>query len=258
MKHDDTKSPAWGPLLALDIESVERGRRTVLSGLRLELQPGELLFVVGPNGSGKSTLIDVCLDLVPAPGAKVLYSGRPLPGLAHRERPRFMALVGREETDALGFTVDEALALALPEKPDGPGPKVARSLPWLTEELHGRKLAHLSQGERQRVHLLRGFLQDASVLFWDEATAHLDLSHREEALEALRSFTADGRAALVVVHELELALRHASRVLVLHQGKMVAHGTPEECLSHELLRTVFGLNAEVTRRGASLALTWLP
>ncbi len=254
---DSDQRPAGSPLLELDIGGIKRGGRIVLSDLRLEVQPGELLFVVGPNGSGKSTLIDVCLDLVPAPRAKVLYSGRPLSGLAHRERPRFMALVGREETDALGFTVDEALALALPEKPDGLGPKVARSLPWLTEELRGRKLAHLSQGERQRVHLLRGFLQDASVLFWDEATAHLDLSHREEALETLRSFTAGGRAALVVVHELELALRHASCVLVLHHGKMVAHGKPEECLSRELLRTVFGLNAEVTRRGATLALTWL-
>lgn len=253
-----TQRSTVSPLLELDVESVERGGRSVLSDVRFALQPGELLFVVGPNGSGKSTLIDVCLDLVPAPRAKVRYSGLLFSSLPYRERPRLASLVGREENDALGFTVDEALALASAQKQDGPGRAVARSLPWLTEELRSRRLAHLSQGERQRVHLLRGFLQDASVLFWDEATAHLDLSHREEALSALRAFTASGRAALVVVHELELALRYATRLLVLHHGKMVALGTPEQCLSQGLLREVFGLNAAVAPSGASLTLSWLP
>lgn len=237
------------PLLAVHIPSIQRGKRTVLSDLRFELRSGEVLFVIGRNGSGKSTLIDACLDLVPNKDGAILYAGRPLTNLPHADRPRFMALVGREESDALGFTAREVLSLASPHSPNLFEARLReqRDGLGLGPEFLSRKLAHLSQGERQRVHLLRGFLQGASVLFWDEATAHLDLAHREEALRAVRSYAAEGHAAVVVVHEIELALRYASRVLVLHEGKPAALGSPETCLTRELLRDVFELDAEVVQ-----------
>lgn len=237
--------------------SVARGTRTVLSGIDLAVSRGEVLFVVGPNGSGKSTLIDACLGLVPLAAGDVSYSGRSLSGLLHAERPSFLALVGREEADALGFTVREVLALASSEALAGPHPMGAPfGSSWLTGDLLGRKLAHLSQGERQRVHLLRGFLQGAEVLFWDEATAHLDLAHREEALLAARAYAEAGHAVVVVVHELELALRHASRLLVLHHGTVQALGSAPKCLSRDLLRDVFGIAADVTGSEGDFQLRW--
>lgn len=245
-------------LLQVRSLSVERGKRTVLSNVDLELAPGEVLFVIGPNGSGKSTLIDACLDLAPAQRGEILYSGRSLRTLAYAERPRFMALVGREESDTLGFTVREVMSLASLESLDASLSKsrLEGSPSWLTSELLGRKLAHLSQGERQRVHLWRGFLQGAKVLFLDEATAHLDLAHREDALRTVQAYAHRGHAVVVVVHEIELALRYASRILVLHEGKIMALGPPAECLSRELLHEVFGLQAQVNEHEGSFRLDW--
>ncbi len=261
-----TDESAVGPentaLLRVRALAVARGRRAVLTNVDLDVPSGELLFVVGPNGSGKSTLIDACLDLAPLQAGEISYSGRRLASLEHGVRRRFMALVGREESDALGFTVGEILSLASSESSESFGSfDVSRSPfegseAWLTEELLGRKLAHLSQGERQRVHLLRGFLQGASVLFLDEATAHLDLAHREEALAAARAYAKLGHAVIVVVHEIELALRHATRVLVLHGGKVVALGSPAECFQRELLGAVFGIRGEVTEHGGQFQLRW--
>lgn len=248
------------PLSALlDVSdlSVRRGDRTVLSNVTFAAVAGELLCVVGPNGSGKSTLLDACLELVPTQGGEIAYSGRPLERIGHAERPRYAGLVGREESDELGFTVEEILSLARMEGASSVTPPRAAGAAWLSDELRSRKLAHLSQGERQRVHLLRGFLQGASVLFWDEATAHLDLAHREQAFVLAREYAEAGHALVVVVHELELALRHATRLLVLLEGSAVALGTPVECLSRELLREVFGIRAEVTVDEGGLQLRWV-
>lgn len=258
MSVTSVRRPVRDHLLQVQSLSVERGKRAVLSNIDFELTPGEVLFVIGPNGSGKSTLIDACFDLVHPAGGEIFYAGRPLSSLNYAERPQFMALVGREESDSLGFTVREVLSLASSESRGASRALDAfhGSAPWLTAHVLERKLGHLSQGERQRVHLWRGFLQEAKVLFLDEATAHLDLAHREEALQAVQSYAAHGNAAIVVVHEIDLALRYASRLLVLHEGRTVALGAPAECLTRNLLREVFGVEASIISREGKSRLDW--
>jgi iron complex transport system ATP-binding protein len=112
-------------------------------------------------------------------------------------------------------------------------------------ELAERTLSSLSDGERQRVHFARALAQEPQVLLMDEATAHLDLEHRHDTLRRVREFTEAGGSALVVVHDLELAVRHATHVAVLNGGRLFASGAPCEVLTASLLEQVFRVRAEL-------------
>jgi iron complex transport system ATP-binding protein len=121
-------------------------------------------------------------------------------------------------------------------------------------QLRDRSLFSLSDGERQRVYFARALAQKAPLLLLDEATAHLDLAHREKSFTRARRFASEGGAVLAVAHDLDLALRHASRIVVLHRGQIVADDVPEKALSPSLLSDVFEVDAEVAHspRGTSL------
>lgn len=117
-----------------------------------------------------------------------------------------------------------------------------------------RPLYSLSDGERQRVYFARALAQKTRLLLLDEATAHLDLAHRERSFTRARRFASEGGAVLAVAHDLDLALRHASRIIVLHRGRIVADDVPQVALSASLLRDVFEVDAEIalSSRGKSL------
>jgi iron complex transport system ATP-binding protein len=113
------------------------------------------------------------------------------------------------------------------------------------EELAGRSVLELSGGERQLVLVARALAQEPRVLLLDEPTAHLDLRHRLEVLARVREFADEGRAALVVSHDLGLAARSCDRVALLRDGSLYAVGPPAEVLTPDTLRAVFGVDAEV-------------
>ncbi|MBM4363155.1 MAG: ABC transporter ATP-binding protein, partial [Deltaproteobacteria bacterium] len=220
--------------------------RRVLDGIDFRLEPGEVACVLGPNGAGKSSLLDVALGLLPAEGA-VLLEGSPLETLPLRERARLLALSGREELDPHGLTVREIVALGAEARLDGTPPQNLER--FLEEtgvvEFATRPLGTLSSGERQRVHWARVMAQSPRVLLLDEATTHLDLAHREEAARRVRRFAEAGGAALVVLHEVDVAVRHFPRVLVIARGRLVADGPTTSVLTPALLRDVFGVTADI-------------
>jgi iron complex transport system ATP-binding protein len=243
-----------GSLLDISDLEVQRGSRRILSGLNLSVSSGEILFIVGPNGSGKSTLIETCLGLLSFQSGHLTYEGRSVPSISWEERPSWFGLVGREERDDLGLTVSDVLALGRSARTARRNDSRGETSPlsdesiytgWLPRDFGARPIGVLSDGERQLVHITRGFLQNPQVLFWDEATAHLDLAHREAAFRNAKHFVARGHSMVVVAHELELALRFADRVIVLSDGQIQAMGPPRAALTRELLRGVFGVSAEV-------------
>lgn len=224
-----------------------RGTRRVLDEVSFRLGAGEIVGVLGPNGAGKSSLLDVALGLLPADEGAVLLDGAPLSGLPVRRRARFLGLSGREEIEPHGLTVREVVELGAESRfEEARSVDVERLLEETgVAEFAGRTLGTLSSGERQRVHWARVVAQSPRVLLLDEATTHLDLAHREEAARRVRAFAEDGGAALVVLHELDLAVRHFSRLLVLDRGRLVADGPTEEVLTPGLLERVFAVRAEI-------------
>jgi len=112
--------------------------------------------------------------------------------------------------------------------------------------LADRSILELSGGERQMVLIARALAQQARVLLLDEPTAHLDLRHRIQVLALVRAFVAEGRSALIVSHDLQLAARSCDRVGLLAAGALLALGAPASVLTPANLRRCFEIEADVT------------
>ncbi|MEU9625061.1 ABC transporter ATP-binding protein [Streptomyces sp. NPDC088251] len=224
--------------------------RTVVSGLDLIASSGEITGLVGPNGSGKSTVLrTVYRHLRPAAG-RVLLDGTDIGTLPPAEAARHIAALPQERGSEFELTVREIVAMGrTPYKRAFAGENGAdrdiaeRALQQVGLAGHGgRRFSALSGGERQRALLARAFAQDTDVLVLDEPTNHLDVRHQVELLSLLR---AQGRTTLISLHDLNAAASVCDRLHVLHDGAVVASGTPSEVLTPALLAEVFGVRAAV-------------
>lgn len=222
--------------------------RPVLCGVSLELAPGEVLAVLGPNGAGKSTLLR-CLAGALRPEGRVELDGRNLADIAPARRARLMAYVPQHIAPRLPFTVFEAVLMGRrPYLSWRPRPEdldaAWRALERLgLAELAGREFSELSGGQRQKAALARALAQDSRLLVMDEPTSSLDLRHQLEVMALLRGLAEDeGRGVALAVHDLNLAARHASRVLLLRAGRVFAQGVPQAALTQESIAEVFGVD----------------
>jgi iron complex transport system ATP-binding protein len=215
--------------------------------------PGERVAVLGPNGAGKSTLLRVASGYLRPSAGRVLLDGRDLTTIPRREAARRVAGVAADESHDFPFTVREAVALGRhPWRGTfaPPGDKDRERVETALERTHllplaERTLPSLSSGERQRVALARCLAQDAEVLLLDEPTAHLDLGHQVRLLDLVRTHVVEeGRAAVAVLHDLNVAAAWADRVALLVGGRLVAEGTPRAVLTPARIAEAF--EAEVS------------
>jgi iron complex transport system ATP-binding protein len=227
-----------------------RGRATpVLDAVDLTAPAGTVTGLLGPNGSGKSTLLHV-LAGTDAPDAGEVRLGGPLPVTTRRDRARAVAVMEQDGGSDTDLTVADVVALGrLPHRgrlsPAGPEDATVCARALATVGLTGterRRWRTLSGGERQRVHVARVLAQEAGVLLLDEPTNHLDVQHQHELLALLAR---TGTTVVVVLHDLALAARYCDRLLVLHEGRAAAAGTPREVLTARTLGEVFGVRADV-------------
>ncbi len=225
----------------------------VLQGISFELRSGEVLGIVGPNGAGKSSIIKLLSKLYRPQSGKITLRNRSLANYGRLELARLLAVVSQGSslpedfrvfdlvmmgrTPHLGFLASESQQDAVVVET-----VLQRTHLWSLRE---RRAADLSGGERQRVLLARALAQEPSYLLLDEPTNHLDLRFQVEMLSLIRQEVRRGLAALVVLHDLNLAVRSCDRLLVIHQGIIVASGKAEEVLSQELIYRVYGTRAAV-------------
>lgn len=236
--------------VAIEDLTVTLTGRAVLSGVRLIAAEGEIAGLVGPNGSGKSTLLRTVYRHLRPHAGRVLLADRDVRSMTTAETARHVAALPQERGSDFEFTVREVVAMGRsPYKRAFAGEDaadreiVAAALDQVGLGEHaGRSFAALSGGERQRVLLARAFAQQPDVLVLDEPTNHLDVQHQVELLALLR---AQRSTTLISLHDLNAAASLCDRLHVLHEGAVVASGTPREVLTPELLAKVFGVRAAV-------------
>ena len=227
----------------------------ILSGVDLDLEPGEVLAVVGPNGAGKSTLLSVLSGDLAASEGTVTIGERPIAALRHLELARERAVLTQENQLSFPFTVGQVVLMGR-----SPWSRTARfeddetavaeaMLATDVDQLAPRRFTSLSGGEKARVSLARVFAQATPILLLDEPTAALDLRHQEDVMRAVRARAARGHAVLVVVHDLSLAAAYADRIAMVAGGTVVATGTPSEVLTAERVSAVYGLAVDVAQIG---------
>lgn len=227
----------------------------VFANVDFRLAPSELVMLVGPNGAGKSTLLHLLLGILEPSEGQVTLSGEPLAKLGRREIARRVALVPQSVRSDFTFTVRELVAMGRTPYLGRFRPEAAADVEAVdralaateTTDLSDRYASDLSGGERQRVHLARALAQETKILLLDEPTANLDVQHQLHILGLVERLTRTGKAAVVALHDLSLAARYASRIVVLARGGVAADGTPEEVITEETLRLHFRIRARVLR-----------
>jgi iron complex transport system ATP-binding protein len=240
--------------------TVQAGAKILLRDVSLAVAAGERLALVGPNGAGKSTLLRTLSgELAPQAGA-VTLQGRDLRRYSSAELALRRAVLAQHVQVAFPFTVEEIVCM-------GAGERRGRAVETLVDaaldevELDGfrhRVITTLSGGEQQRAHFARVLVQLAcgeaaygpGLLLLDEPTASLDLRHQLDIAEAARRRAADGTAVIAVLHDLNLAVRFASRVIVLDAGALVRDGPAGQAVTEGTLFTVFAVADAVGRTPA--------
>jgi iron complex transport system ATP-binding protein len=226
--------------------------RTLLDAVSLTIEAGELLALVGPNGAGKSTLLALLAGDLHPDGGTILLDGAPLARLRPCEQSLRRAVLRQRSGVSLPFSAYEVALMGrsphLRGRAEGPADHaITRDALARTELLPyaERIVPTLSGGEQARVSMARVLAQQAPLLLLDEPTAALDLRHQHRALQLARAVAANGGAALVVLHDLNLAALYADRIAVLHEGRLRACGEPWAALRPDLLSAVYGVAVTV-------------
>jgi iron complex transport system ATP-binding protein len=236
---------------------VRRGGRALVDGVDLTAAAGRVTVVVGPNGAGKSTLLRVLSGDIAADAGEATLLDRPLRRWRRAEIARRRAVLPQVCALNFSFRVKDVVRLGrLPFSPSARDRDIAaRALAEVGLEGFGERLyPDLSGGEQRRVQFARVLAQAADaaaagsgVLLLDEPTASLDPAHGLLVLRRARSLADAGLTVLAVVHDVNLATPFADAFVGMRDGRVVFAGSPEDCLTPDNLRAVYGLSVSVIR-----------
>lgn len=243
---------ATAPLAARGI-SVGYGRRMILEDLDIEIPEGELTVIVGPNACGKSTLLRALARMLPVASGTVELDGRAIRSFAPKKVARRLGLLPQSPIASDGIAVDDLVGRGryphqgvLRQWSDDDERAVQRALERArVSELSDRMVEELSGGQRQRVWIAMALAQETPILLLDEPTTYLDIAHQVEVLNLARDLQREGYTVVLVLHELNLAFRYATNLVVMQAGSIVAQGAVGDVVTAELIREVYGLPCQL-------------
>lgn len=239
-------------LLSVKNLSVALGGKAALSDASFDIHGGEFIGLIGPNGAGKTTLLRAILGLVASAG-EILLDGDDLHRMTASTKAQKLAYLPQERDVAWPVSVemlvslgrsalkpivasmnaqDEALVDAAMQRMD-------------VAQFRDRSAMELSGGERARVLIARVLAQDTPVILADEPVAGLDPSHQLGLMESFAALAKEGKTVVASLHELSLAAQHCTRLILLHNGRVVADGVPTKVLTPQLLHDVYGIRAKI-------------
>ena len=227
----------------------KQGRKTIAAGIEFRLEGGEFICLLGPNGAGKSTLLRTLAGVQAPLSGSVGIRDEDSRTLSAAARARSLGLVLTDRIEAGHLRVQDLVALGRAPYTGWLGrlsaedeARVVWALGATGSDLHAhRKLAELSDGERQKAMIARVLAQDTSVIILDEPTAHLDLPNRVGIMRLLRNLARETRRAIILsTHELDLALQSADAVWLMDPAGRMQAGIPEDLVLSGAFASVFG------------------
>ena len=222
------------------------GGKKILEDVTLDFPLGQVTVLLGPNGSGKSTLLKAALGLIPGMDGEIRYDGVKIQAMNRKEIARRAAFL----TQSRNTPSIQALKMVLHGRfpyltyPRRYGPedyKIARRAMDATgcRAHEAANVSCLSGGQRQGVYLAMALAQDTRTIFMDEPTTFLDVNRQLQMMDTARDLARQGKAVVLVLHDLSLALSYGDRIAVLEDGKLRAIGSPDEIYGQGVLDRVF-------------------
>lgn len=247
--------------------AVHYGKKTILHELNITIQEGGVTALVGTNGSGKSTLLKALARMLKPQVGAIYLDGAAISTLSTKEVAKKLAVLPQSPDIPAGLTVRELVEqgryphsgpLRMLKRQDHDAIHEALALTSMND-FQNRALDTLSGGERQRAWIALALAQATPILMLDEPTTFLDVRHQLEILELVRHLQAKkGMTIIVVLHDLNQAIRYADRMLVLKKGRIAADGIPEQVMTVQLLQDVFGINANLVEDPATGKPAFIP
>lgn len=227
-------------MLSFSHAAVGYGEKVVLQDVSFQVKKGEYVALIGSNGTGKSTLIKCVSGLLPLTGGEIEICGKNSRKLKARERAQMVAVVPQSYYVDYDFTVEDIVMMGrnpyidFRHRESQEDWEIAERAMKLTKTdmFRNRLYNQLSGGERQRVILARAITQQPDIILLDEPTSALDLHHQIEVMELIRQLNEKEHiTVLAVLHDINLASRFCSRIVILKDGKVKADGPPREIIN---------------------------
>ena len=228
------------------------GSKTILDDISFDVDTGEVLALLGPNGSGKSTLIKTICNIMEPRSGQILIDETPIEDIDITDLAKIVSYVPQSTAAATYTTVMDTVLLG--RKPYVTWSYRQKDIDYALDAMKAmriigyssRDVSDLSGGQRQRVFLARSLAQCPSFFIFDEPTSALDLKHQMNTMIKMREVVHDKGAGMVIaLHDINLAMNYSDKVLMLKNGKIFAYGTPDEMITEENIRAVYGVESRI-------------
>lgn len=232
------------------------GTTIIIDELNLKIPTGEITVFIGGNGCGKSTLLRSIARLLKPKTGVVLLEGNAIAKMSTKDVAKQMAILPQSPIAPEGLTVLQLVK-------QGRFPYQTWLKQWTEEDeelvnkaleatgiknLQDRPVDSLSGGQRQRAWIAMTLAQDTDIILLDEPTTYLDMAHQIEILDLLFELNEnENRTIIMVLHDLNLACRYAHNIVAIKEREIYAQGKPEDVINKELVKSVFGMECEITK-----------
>lgn len=255
LKKNQTAIPVRA-MAILEVKDLSAGYETgfAIRDISFSLEKGSFVSILGKNGSGKSTLIKALIGLLRKTSGEARVEGENVHELSPRQVARKIAYVPQIFDFSFEFSVLEVIQMGRYacqgrlRSATSEDERIIKEVLAATETAHlkDQKIAHLSGGERQRVFIARAVAQDAPLLFLDEPSSHLDISYQADVYHLLRRLQGEkGKTVLCTEHNINLAIPYSQRIIFLKEGKIQNQGRPQDLITKESIKNVFGADVDV-------------
>ncbi len=222
----------------------------LIQNISLKLPNNKFTVLIGPNGAGKTTLLKLLAGLWQPTEGKVILNGNNLHQFKRTELAKQLTFAPQNNNINFAFTVKDIVTM-------GRNPYFKRFQPvtglnYVKQAMKKTDISHLadrlvttlSGGEMQRVIIARSLATQANIILLDEPTASLDISHAIEILELLQELVTEGHTIILSIHDINLAIRYADNIILINQGNIIAHGSPNQILTDDMMSNIFKVNVE--------------
>lgn len=242
-------------LLEIKNLSFNVGERKILNDINFSVRDGEIVGIIGPNGAGKTTFLKSINGIIEEIKGEILFNGKNIKEYDKKNLARHISFMNQNTNVGFDFSCLDIVVLGrypylkrFQEYSDEDREKAKKYMKKTnTLKFQDRMITELSGGERQRVLFAKTLTQESELILLDEPTASLDMKYEEEIFSIISQMREERKSVIAIIHNLRVAMKYCTRLILLNDGKIVGDGTPQEIVTEKNLRDIYGVEAKVYR-----------